>query len=147
MGTRSRIAIENADGTVESIYCHWDGYPEHNGELLLENYQDEPKVRALIALGDLSSLDKRVAPEPTEVHSFDNKADGVCVAYGRDRGEEDVGKKTHANIGELLDHCGEAWEEWVYIYRNGQWVGSAAGYDEQSLQYLSDLVSRRQQVA
>jgi hypothetical protein len=26
MATRSRIAIENQDGTVQSIYCHFDGY-------------------------------------------------------------------------------------------------------------------------
>ena len=28
MATRSRIAIELSDGTVKSVYCHWDGYPD-----------------------------------------------------------------------------------------------------------------------
>ncbi len=31
MATRSRIAIENQDGSVTSVYCHWDGHIETNG--------------------------------------------------------------------------------------------------------------------
>ena len=27
MATRSRIAKQNPDGTIKSVYCHWDGYP------------------------------------------------------------------------------------------------------------------------
>ena len=38
MATRNRIAIENQDGTVISIYCHWDGHIETNGKILFENY-------------------------------------------------------------------------------------------------------------
>jgi len=34
MATRSRIAIENQDGTVTSIYCHFDGYLSGVGKLL-----------------------------------------------------------------------------------------------------------------
>jgi hypothetical protein len=26
MSTRSRIAIENQNGSVTSVYCHFDGY-------------------------------------------------------------------------------------------------------------------------
>ena len=36
MGTRSTIALEYADGTVEQVYCHWDGYVSHNGLILSE---------------------------------------------------------------------------------------------------------------
>jgi hypothetical protein len=43
MGTRSTIAIQNADNTVTGIYCHWDGYVEHNGKILNENYTTESK--------------------------------------------------------------------------------------------------------
>lgn len=35
MATRSRIGIENQDGTVTSVYCHWDGYPENNGRICI----------------------------------------------------------------------------------------------------------------
>ena len=49
MATRSRIAIENQDGTVKSIYCHWDGYISHNGKISFENY-DREKLEKLIFL-------------------------------------------------------------------------------------------------
>ena len=31
MSTRSVIGILNEDMTVNSVYSHYDGYPEHNG--------------------------------------------------------------------------------------------------------------------
>ena len=56
MGTRSTIALEFADGTVEQVYCHWDGYLEHNGKILQEHYSDPFKLRDLIDMGGISSL-------------------------------------------------------------------------------------------
>ena len=35
MGTRSRIGIEMPDHSVVSVYCHWDGYVEGNGKILV----------------------------------------------------------------------------------------------------------------
>jgi len=60
MGTRSTIALEFADGTVEQVYCHWDGYLENNGRILSENYTDPFKVKELVALGGFSSLEATV---------------------------------------------------------------------------------------
>ena len=34
MSTRSVIGILNEDKTVNSVYSHYDGYPEHNGYFL-----------------------------------------------------------------------------------------------------------------
>ena len=56
MSTRSRIGIENENGRVSSIYCHWDGYPEYVGKVLKENYSDRDKVKQLLELGDISIL-------------------------------------------------------------------------------------------
>lgn len=111
MATRSRIGIENEDGKVSSIYCHWDGYPDNNGKILVEHYTDREKVKELIALGSISTLKENVAPIETlpditgvrmmkkfkvitnSVHSFDNPQEGVTIAYHRDRGEAlDVGR-------------------------------------------------------
>jgi hypothetical protein len=61
MGTRSTIALEYADGTVGQIYCHWDGYLEHNGQILLKHYTDPFKVRELLDGGDTSTLDTSVS--------------------------------------------------------------------------------------
>lgn len=56
MGTRSRIGYELLDHTVVSVYCHWDGYVEHNGKILVEHYQNRDDVMELIDGGSMSSL-------------------------------------------------------------------------------------------
>ena len=40
MGTRSTIAIHNKNGEIKSVYCHWDGYYEHNGVILYNFYKN-----------------------------------------------------------------------------------------------------------
>lgn len=59
MGTRSRIGIEMPDHSVVSVYCHWDGYPEHNGKILVKHYQNREDVQELIDGGGISSLRTR----------------------------------------------------------------------------------------
>ena len=73
MGTRSTIALEFADGTVEQVYCHWDGYLEHNGQILQKHYMDPFKVRDLINLGGFSSLDTTV--EATAVTAYTQRGE------------------------------------------------------------------------
>lgn len=84
MGTRSRIGILEPDGTVTSIYCHWDGYVAHHGPILQGHYTTEEKVRALMTLGDISILGEELGVK----HDFRHCPAGVCNAYGRDRGEK-----------------------------------------------------------
>jgi hypothetical protein len=119
MGTRSNIVRENLDGSFDSIYCHWDGYPSNNGRILLEHYTDAAKVDALIELGDLSSL----GPELGEKHNFDSSPEGQCNAYGRDRDEKEVGSQHHDNAELLAAMLKDAWTEWVYLFKvaDGKW--------------------------
>ena len=78
MATRSMIGVRRPDGKVEAIYCHWDGYLDHNGRILLHHYTDLEKVKALIALGDLSSL----GPEIGEEHDFDGPYNkDICISF------------------------------------------------------------------
>jgi len=129
MATRSRIAIEKPDGKVESIYCHWDGYPEYNGRILVENYKDPAKVQALIDLGDISSLAPNVEAAPDAEHSFNRPEDEVVVAYGRDRGEKEVGKKSHSSVPAFFN--GDI-EEYGYLFtQEGQWLVKSCGRDNQ----------------
>lgn len=114
METRSTIAIQNTDGTVKSIYCHWDGYLENNGKILFEHYKDVNKINELISLGFLSSLEKNIHPT-TETHSFDNREKDVCVFYGRDRKDTDVEYNTYKNIDEYYQECG--FEEFNYLFK------------------------------
>ena len=66
MATRSNIGIKNSDGSIEMIYCHWDGYPDNQLPILTEHYNTEDKVRELLALGDISVLAERVKPNKNE---------------------------------------------------------------------------------
>jgi hypothetical protein len=118
MGTRSTIAIQNTDGTVTGIYCHWDGYLSHNGRILQENYTTEAAVRELIALGDLSSLGANIgerhdfnAPDPAET-----LAETRCTAYGRDRGETGIDAVTFASHADLVEQVGQ---EFDYLFTPG----------------------------
>lgn len=112
MATRSTIAIENADGTVHQIYCHWDGYLSHNGKILFKNYQDRAKVEELIALGDLSVLDEEIG----EKQDFDNRdrEKKWTLAYGRDRGETGIEPKVFKDFEDYEQH--HAYEEFEFIF-------------------------------
>jgi hypothetical protein len=112
MGTRSTIALEYADGTVDQIYCHWDGYLEHNGAILRNYYMDPFKVQKLMDLGDMSSLAENIGTQ----HSFENRIEGECMFYGRDRGEEGTERKRFANFADYK--ANHQYEEYEYILRN-----------------------------
>lgn len=116
MGTRSCIAVQHGD-VIKAIYCHWDGYLEHNGRILHEHYTSE-RANYLVALGDLSSLQMLMEPSDSE-HSAARPEPDVCVFRGRDFGEKDCEFQTFDNIAEVMesyDGC-----EYFYLMRNGQW--------------------------
>lgn len=80
MATRSLIGkYTNNNTTWKYIYCHWDGYPENNGKLLIDNYTDIDTVNKLLDLGDIASLGK--LPEKIE----GNDETDITIAYHRDR--------------------------------------------------------------
>jgi len=111
MGTRSTIALEYADGTVDQIYCHWDGYLEHNGQILQAHYSDPFKVRQMMDLGDMSSLGERIGTQ----HAFDKAPEGECTFYKRDRNESGCEAKRFKSYEEYVaDH---QYEEYEYILR------------------------------
>jgi hypothetical protein len=98
MATRSTIAIENEDGTVNSVYCHWDGYISHNGKILLEHYSDRAKLAELIKHGSISSL----GPEIGIKHDFNDHSHDMTTFYGRDRDEKDCGFRRFICLAEYL---------------------------------------------
>ena len=119
MGTRSRIGVMHGD-KVKSVYCHWDGYLEHNGKILQENY-DSAKANQLVALGDLSSLDKEVAIPEGIAHSFQVPLDGITVFYGRDRGETGTDFRVSNTFEEFLTLCDNSSAEFYYVMKDGVW--------------------------
>ncbi len=113
MGTRSTIAMQNVDGTVTSIYCHWDGYISHTGNILYQFYRKDAKVRKLIRLGNISSLGREIGTK----HNFDDRPEGETTAYGRDRGVMLQEAKSYASWRELLDNDSE---EYNYLFVPGE---------------------------
>lgn len=119
MGTRSRIGLRNDDGTVRSIYTHWDGYPRHHGPILLQHYNTPEKVTELLDLGDLSVL----APEIGEKQNFDARVDKrvMCLAYGRDRGEKDCKAAKSSTVGAFELMANDCWAEYLYLFDGFEW--------------------------
>lgn len=119
MSTRSRIGMEMADGSVKSIYCHFDGYISSNGVILLKNYKDQEKVESLIDLGDISILGGEVVPSDPS-HSFDSRQRGVTVAYHRDRGEDYRKPRVNKSVPDFFN---SDIEEYGYLFtQEGQWL-------------------------
>jgi hypothetical protein len=128
MGTRSRIGVMHGD-VVKSVYCHWDGYLDHNGQILLEHY-DSSKANHLVALGDLSTLRPSLGEKHAfsqfdvpveEVEAFKTLTENWCTFYGRDRGETDTEWKVAHTFEEFFDQCEECGAEYYYIMRDGVW--------------------------
>ena len=144
MGTRSMIAIQNPySKDVRAVYCHWDGYLEHNGSLLQKHYSNSAKVNNLIALGDLSSL----RPEIGEKHLFssmelpkeqreahEEAVKDMCTFYTRDRGE-DAPFKVFPTLKKAESYFEGSWCEYLYVfkykksddYQSGEWHYKKSG--------------------
>ena len=117
MATRSNIGIVNLDKSITGIYCHWDGYSEYVGKMLLNHYNNVDIVNGLMNLGNLSILSESLYS--TDIHTFNEPEDGVCVAYGRDRGDTGTDSRTFEDLGEY-EHFGRG-VDYQYLYDNGKW--------------------------
>jgi len=109
MATRSMIGVQRENGTIEAIYCHWDGYMAHHGPILLEAYNGPRKIEALIRQGDLSSLGRRLVKD-----TFILDDDDFCsVAAGGNHAA------VYDDIHDLRER--QDWCEYFYIYGFGRW--------------------------
>jgi hypothetical protein len=138
MGTRSRIGYELPDHTVVSVYCHYDGYVENNGRILVEHYQNRDDVMELIDGGSMSSLRTTHLWETAAVRD----ADGNIVKdendnwiysptrdpqplYQTERGEEL--NVDHTSFDKFVS--GDWGEDYAYLYDlNGNWKAYKIGW-------------------
>ena len=124
MSTRSYIAHETDHG-FEGAYCHWDGYPDNNGRILLKHYCDPGKIAKLVSLGDMSSLGSSIGSK----HDFMNRPENVTTYYGRDRGEIGVFTKARQfqNLAEVM-RCAEGYGcEYLYLHEGRLWQYAERG--------------------
>ena len=115
MSTRGRIGMYLGNGNTISVYSHYDNYlVDGSGATLKLYYNDEDKIKELIAQGDISSLDKFIG----EKHDFYNRSNGWCTFYKRDRGEDGVDA-----VEMPLDDLAKA-EEYNYLWDGKRWLYS-----------------------
>ena len=103
MGTRSRVAVMHGD-VCKSVYCHYDGYLEHTGEILLKHY-DSIKANQLIAQGDNSGVQETIEE----------------MRFYKDRGEDDVDFRVAHSFREFIDQVQACFAEYYYVMRDGEW--------------------------
>jgi hypothetical protein len=135
MATRSFIGIENEDGSIDAVYCHWDGYPpsvRRNGvgEILSTHYTKRAKIRRLIRGGGLSILGATITPAKGQAHTFEAPADGVCLYYHRDR-REPLDRCSCESLASFAAMARASWACYAYVFTaDGRWLwAGVAAYD------------------
>ena len=103
MGTRSRVGVMHGN-IVKSVYCHYDGYLEYTGKLLLDHY-NSALANQLVALGDNSGVQKTLEG----------------MNFYSDRGETDVSWQVAHSFEEFLEQVDNCGGEYYYIMRDGEW--------------------------
>ena len=104
MATRSIIAKTQPSGKIKASYCHFDGYPEHNGKILASYYTDKKKINALLAEGEISVLGHNIGKK-IDFNDYQLcHALNQCRFYHRDRGEK-LRKHTVKDASELEEYA------------------------------------------
>ena len=105
-GTRSQIGIINKRGKIESVYMHYDGYPDHMLPTIKKGYMNPGAVKFLLKKGGGSGLDA----DPSKINFYGDKTTM--------KGDmKDVDKY-------LYDAADRAGAEYVYLYdeKSKKWM-------------------------
>ena len=112
MATRSIIAVFSiVSKKVESIYCHWDGYPKGVGVVLANSYPDLINAQELMQNGDASSLG----------FSIDTSK------FYKDLKDGDFPSIPYDSVEDMLDVylSAKSGIEFVYLHFGGMWFVGA----------------------
>jgi hypothetical protein len=92
----------------KSVYCHYDGYLDYTGRILLSRY-DSTLANALIARGDNSGVKETLED----------------MNFYSDRGEDNVSWQVAHTFQEFLDQVENCYGEYYYVMRDGVWYAGA----------------------
>lgn len=109
MSTRSEIAIQNADGSISSIYCHWDGYLEGVGSTLNKHYGSYRLGLSIIEQNDCSSLGETIEES--------------CF-YNTWRNEDTKSKKFDNEYHFMKAFADDIFAEYIYLFKDNAWYVS-----------------------
>jgi len=136
MGTRSRVGVMHGN-VCKSVYCHYDGYLDYTGRILLEHY-DSTKANMLVARGDNSGVKETLEEmnfyEPTEPTGEDVKEFVNSTPWS-----------VAHTFEEFLDQVEGCCGEYYYVMRDGEWYAGAV-YATQGL-IKGGLVPLREAIA
>lgn len=105
MGTRCLIRAKLKDMTYSEVYCHFDGYTEGVGAILLSNYNSQEKIEELISYGDMSVLRPDVRN---------------TVFYHRDKGEP-LRIRNETNLEKFTENPSDRLQEYEYFWDGYNW--------------------------
>jgi hypothetical protein len=112
----------------KSVYCHYDGYLDYAGRILLAHY-DSTAANALIARGDNSGVKETLAE----------------MNFYSDRGEEDVSWQVAHSFDEFLEQVNNCHGEYYYVIKDGVWyagcVYETKGLIKNGLTALKDAIT------
>jgi hypothetical protein len=128
MATRSFISRFNPETEMyESIYCHWDGYPQGVGVTLRDNYHNSVAAGQLMEIGDISSLRDTVVETQQEAY--------------KNRGDTDVDAKPFRFMSEMMEYYRNMSCEYGYIWRDGKWLCYALDPQEVDLSTMETFAN------
>jgi len=107
MGTRSNIAYKKEDGSIVSSYCHYDGYIEHNGVMLLKHYNGEKQARDLVDNGYMSAL-------------------GSTIEVINEKRANQDEPEQYRNEYNFINDSDPLFIEFVYLFKDGGWNVSSS---------------------
>lgn len=100
MSTRSAIGFISDAGTFEAIYCHYDGYPEHVGKILVEHYNNMGSAFAIIS--------------GSHIRNFDH--DGTICRFGEGDGTVDSYESIEEALNSGFDYA------YVFDDEQARWI-------------------------
>ena len=117
MSTRGRIGIELKNGSILSVYHHYDSYESWLGRILKTHYNTRAKAAELIDGGDMSCA---WTNERWSNDLLDRHKEEYGPQYYSQRGE-DCPPRLDKDLCEFL--LPDNSEEYAYVFnRNGEWV-------------------------
>ena len=114
MSTRARIGILNPNGSVDSIYHHWDGYPEWLGKKLVQNHNSLVDASNLMTMGDTSCIETKTDWDRNELD------EPIILTYAM-RGEVSASRHT-VSLMQFFRQCVDCCAEYAYLWENDSWV-------------------------
>jgi hypothetical protein len=117
MSTNSRLGLRLEDGSILSVYHHWDGYPEWLGVTLNKYYNTRESIAELIDGGNMSCCYTDSDWEHEELKTY-------RPLYYTERGEklDDNAPKLSKDEAEYLVTTDKCCGEFAYIFElNNTW--------------------------